>query len=172
MALDVNKPGEMEAVFEQIAKKWGRLDFIVHSIAFAPPEALQGRVVDVSREGFLTTMDVWCWTFIRMAHLAEPLMRKGGTMFTMTYYGSQMVVENYTTTSWESPRQRSKAPSATLRPRLAPKESASMPFHPGPWPRERPPAGIASSIEISMSEITTTATVMLLASVTRWRTRI
>ena len=57
--------------------------------------ALQGRVVDVSRDGFLTTMDVSCWTFIRMAHLAEPLMRKGGTLFTMTYYGSQMVVKNY-----------------------------------------------------------------------------
>ncbi len=57
--------------------------------------ALQGRVVDVSREGFATTMDVSCWTFIRMAHLAEPLMRKGGTLFTMSYYGSQMVVKNY-----------------------------------------------------------------------------
>src|SRR5262249_32281118 len=60
-----------------------------------PKDALQGRVVDVSREGFLTTMDVSCWTFIRMAHLAEPLMTKGGTLFTMTYYGSQMVVKNY-----------------------------------------------------------------------------
>jgi enoyl-[acyl-carrier protein] reductase I len=66
-----------------------------HSIAFSPKDALQGRVVDVSREGFLATMDVSCWTFIRMAHLAEPLMRKGGTLFTMTYYGSQMVVKNY-----------------------------------------------------------------------------
>jgi enoyl-[acyl-carrier protein] reductase I len=95
MPLDVNKPGEMEAVFERIAKDWGKLDFVVHSIAFSPKDALQGRVVDVSREGFLTTMDVSCWTFIRMAHLAEPLMRKGGTLFTMTYYGSQMVVKNY-----------------------------------------------------------------------------
>ena len=95
MPLDVNAPGEMEAVFEQIAKQWGDLDFLVHSIAFSPKEALQGRVVDVSREGFLTTLDVSVWTFIRMAHLAEPLMRKGGTMFTMTYYGSQMVVKNY-----------------------------------------------------------------------------
>ena len=57
--------------------------------------SLQGRVVDVSRDGFLTTLDVSCWTFIRMAHLAEPLMREGGTLFTMTYYGSQMVVKNY-----------------------------------------------------------------------------
>jgi enoyl-[acyl-carrier protein] reductase I len=85
----------MEAVFERIAKDWGSLDFAVHSIAFSPKDALQGRVVDVSRDGFLTTMDVSCWTFIRMAHLAEPLMRKGGTLFTMTYYGSQMVVKNY-----------------------------------------------------------------------------
>jgi enoyl-[acyl-carrier protein] reductase I len=67
----------------------------VHSIAFSPKEALQGRVVDVSREGFRATMDVSCWTFIRMAHLAEPLMRRGGSLFTMTYYGSQMVVKNY-----------------------------------------------------------------------------
>ena len=93
--LDVNAPGQMEAVFEQIEKEWGKLDFLVHSIAFSPKDALQGRVVDVSRDGFLTTMDVSCWTFIRMAHLAEPLMRKGGTLFTMTYYGSQMVIKNY-----------------------------------------------------------------------------
>jgi enoyl-[acyl-carrier protein] reductase I len=95
MPLDVNKPGQMEALFERIGKEWGKLDFVVHSIAFSPKEALQGRVVDVSREGFATTMDVSCWTFIRMAHLAEPLMRKGGTLFTMSYYGSQMVVKNY-----------------------------------------------------------------------------
>jgi enoyl-[acyl-carrier protein] reductase I len=95
MPLDVNVVGQMEAVFERIAKDWGRLDFVVHSIAFSPKDALQGRVVDVSREGFLTTMDVSCWTFIRMAHLAEPLMKKGGTLFTMTYYGSQIVVKNY-----------------------------------------------------------------------------
>jgi enoyl-[acyl-carrier protein] reductase I len=95
MPLDVNEPGQMEAVFERIAKEWGQLDFVVHSIAFSPKEALQGRVVDVSKAGFLATMDVSCWTFIRMAHLAEPLMRKGGTLFTMTYYGSQRVVKNY-----------------------------------------------------------------------------
>ena len=95
MPLDARIPGQMEAVFECIAKTWGKIDFVVHSIAFSPKEALEGRVVDVSREGFLTTMDVSCWTFIRMAHLAEPLMPNGGTLFTMTYYGSQMVVKNY-----------------------------------------------------------------------------
>ena len=95
MPLDVGIPGQMEAVFDRIAKDWGELDFVVHSIAFSPKDALQGRVVDVTRDGFLTTLDVSCWTFIRLAHLAEPLMRKGGTLFTMTYYGSQMVVKNY-----------------------------------------------------------------------------
>jgi enoyl-[acyl-carrier protein] reductase I len=95
MPLDVNEPGQMEAVFKKIGEEWGKLDFLVHSIAFSPKDALHGRVVDVGREGFLTTMEVSCWTFIRMAHLAEPLMRKGGTLFTMTYYGSQMVVKNY-----------------------------------------------------------------------------
>ena len=95
MPLDVRTDGQMEAVFERIRKEWGRLDFLVHSIAFSPKDALGGRVVDVPREGFLTTMDVSCWSFIRMAHLAEPLMKRGGTLFTMSYYGSQMVVKNY-----------------------------------------------------------------------------
>jgi enoyl-[acyl-carrier protein] reductase I len=95
MPLDVNASGQMEAVFERIAQDWGELDFVVHSIAFSPKEALRGRVVDVTRDGFVTTLDVSCWTFIRMAHLAEPLMKKGGTLFTMTYYGSQRVIKNY-----------------------------------------------------------------------------
>ncbi len=95
MPLDVSVPGQMEAVFERIAEDWGELDFVVHSIAFSPRETLQGRVVDAPRDGFLTTLDISCWSFIRMAHLAEPLMKRGGTLFTMSYYGSQMVVKNY-----------------------------------------------------------------------------
>jgi enoyl-[acyl-carrier protein] reductase I len=95
MPLDVAVPGQMEAVFERIEQEWGEIDFVVHSIAFSPKETLQGRVVDAPREGFLKTMDISCWSFIRMAHLAEPLMKNGGTLFTMTYYGSQMVVKNY-----------------------------------------------------------------------------
>ena len=95
MPLDVEAPGHMEAVFERIEKEWGKLDFLVHSIAFSPKEALGGRVIDVKRDGFITTMDISCWSFIRMAHLAEPLMKDGGAIFTMTYYGSQMVVKNY-----------------------------------------------------------------------------
>jgi len=95
MPMDVMSEGQLEAVFECIAAQWGELDFVVHSIAFSPRETLAGRVTDAPREGFLKTMDVSCWSFIRMAQLAEPLMKKGGTLFTMTYYGSQRVVENY-----------------------------------------------------------------------------
>jgi enoyl-[acyl-carrier protein] reductase I len=95
MPLDMRLPGQLEAVFDRISNRWGRLDFVIHSIAFSPKEALQGRVVDVPLDGFLSTMEISCWSFMRMAHLAEPLMKDGGTLFTMSYYGSQMVVENY-----------------------------------------------------------------------------
>lgn len=95
LALDVAMPGQMEAVFEAIEKEWGKLDFLVHSIAFAPHDTLAGRVTDAPLDGFLKTMEISCWSFMRMAHLAEPLMKDGGTLFTMTYYGSERVVENY-----------------------------------------------------------------------------
>jgi enoyl-[acyl-carrier protein] reductase I len=95
MPLNVQVKGQLEAVFDTIKKQWGKLDICLHSIAFAPKQDLQGRVVDCSKEGFLLAMDVSCWSFIRMAKLAEPLMKDGGTLSTMTYYGSQRVVENY-----------------------------------------------------------------------------
>ena len=95
MPLNVDDPGQMDAVFQRLARDWGRLDFLVHSIASAPKDTLQGRVVDASRDGFLKTMQVTCWSFIHMARLAEPLMKTGGTLFTMTYYGSRIVVEHY-----------------------------------------------------------------------------
>jgi enoyl-[acyl-carrier protein] reductase I len=95
MPLDLRREGELETVFEAVGRHWGRLDFALHSIAFAPGEDLRGRVVDCSKGGFLQAMDISCWSFIRMAHLAEPLMTNGGTLFCMTYYCSQMVVENY-----------------------------------------------------------------------------
>jgi len=95
MPMDVNVPGQLEAVFDRIEDEWESLDFVVHSIAFSPKDTLCGRVVDSPRDGFTATMDVSCWSFMRMAHLAEPLMTNGGTLFTMSYYGSQMVVKNY-----------------------------------------------------------------------------
>ena len=95
MPLDLQTEGSLEANFAQIEKQWGKLDICLHSIAFCPKEDQQGRVTDCSKDGFLLAMEVSCWSFIRMAKLAEPLMKDGGTLSTMTYYGSQMVVENY-----------------------------------------------------------------------------
>jgi enoyl-[acyl-carrier protein] reductase I len=95
LPLDLRRDGNLEEVFERIRQEWGSIDICLHSIAFAPAKDLQGRVVDCSKEGFLTAMEISCWSFIRMAKLAEPLMKAGGTLFTMTYYGSQMVVEHY-----------------------------------------------------------------------------
>ncbi|CAB5516058.1 Enoyl-[acyl-carrier-protein] reductase [NADH] FabI [Achromobacter anxifer] len=95
LPLDLIREGELEAVFDSIAAEWGQLDFVLHSIAFAPRDDLHGRVTDCSRAGFLQAMDISCWSFIRMAKLAEPLMRNGGALFCMSYYGSQMVVEHY-----------------------------------------------------------------------------
>src|SRR3974377_558545 len=88
MPLNVQTEGQMEAVFDEIAKKWGKIDIVLHSIAFAPRADLQGRVVDCSKEGFLLAMDVSCWYLIRMANTADPLMKDGGPVATMTYYGS------------------------------------------------------------------------------------
>ena len=95
LPLDVEANGALEAVFEAIVKRWGRLDFLVHSIAFAPKEDLHGRVTDCSREGFLRAMDVSCHSFMRMAKLAEPLMTQGGCLLTMSYHGADEVVSNY-----------------------------------------------------------------------------
>jgi enoyl-[acyl-carrier protein] reductase I len=95
LPLDVNAEGQTAQVFERIKKDWGQLDFLLHSIAFSPKETLHGRVIDVERDGFLKTMEISCWSFMHMARLAEPLMKRGGSMFTMTHYGSQMVVQNY-----------------------------------------------------------------------------
>jgi len=92
---DVRIPGQLEAVFEQIRAAWGGLDFLMHSIAFAPREDLHGRLTDCSAEGFNIAMDVSCHSFIRMAHLAEPLMSGGGCLLAVTFYGSERVVAHY-----------------------------------------------------------------------------
>ena len=93
--LDVSIPGQLEALFELIQARWGKLDILVHSIAFAPKDDLRGGLLSCSAEGFAKAMDVSCHSFIRMARLAAPLMSDGGTMFAMSYYGAQRVVPNY-----------------------------------------------------------------------------
>ena len=95
LPLDVSAPGQLEAVFEAIEKRWGSLDILVHSIAWAPQEDLQGGLLTCSADGFAKAIDISCHSFIRMARLAAPLMKNGGTMFAMSYYGANRVVPNY-----------------------------------------------------------------------------
>ena len=95
MPCDVRVDGELEAVFAAIQEKWGRLDFVIHSIAFANRDDLHGRVTDCSRDGFALAMDVSCFSFIRCAKLAEPLMTNGGALITVSFYGGRKVVEHY-----------------------------------------------------------------------------
>jgi enoyl-[acyl-carrier protein] reductase I len=95
MPLDVSVEGELEALFETIARQWGRLDILVHSIAFAPKEDLQGGLVNCSAAGFAKAMDVSCHSFVRMARLAAPLMTDGGTMMAMSYHGANKVIPTY-----------------------------------------------------------------------------
>jgi enoyl-[acyl-carrier protein] reductase I len=93
--LDVSVPGQLEVVFDRIREHWGKLDILVHSIAFAPKDDLRGGLLDCSADGFAKAMDISCHSFIRMARLAAPLMTDGGTMFAMSYYGANRVVPNY-----------------------------------------------------------------------------
>ena len=95
MPLDVEQDGQMEAVFDALGARWGRLDFVLHSIAFAPAADLHGRVADSSRAGFARAMDISCHSLARMARLAEPLMQGGGSLLTMSYLGAEEVVANY-----------------------------------------------------------------------------
>ncbi|NLA52113.1 MAG: enoyl-ACP reductase FabI [Alcaligenaceae bacterium] len=95
LPLNVSHESQLEELFEVVTQRWGKLDFLLHSIAFAPKDDLHGRVVDSSAEGFLQAMDVSCHSFIRMARLAEPLMKEGGSLMTMSYLGGEEVVPNY-----------------------------------------------------------------------------
>jgi enoyl-[acyl-carrier protein] reductase I len=95
MPLDVTRPEEIDAVFARIGQEWGKLDIFVHSIAWAPKEDLQGGLLNCSAEGFSRAMDISCHSFVRMARLAAPLMKDGGTLFTMSYHGANKVAPNY-----------------------------------------------------------------------------
>lgn len=92
---DVREPGRLEDVFARIAQEWGQLDFVLHSIAYAPKEDLHRCVTDCSQAGFAMAMDVSCHSFIRVARLAEPLMTNGGCLLTVTFYGAERAVEDY-----------------------------------------------------------------------------
>jgi len=130
MPLDVSKPGELEAVFERIGKDWGSVDIVVHSIAWAPKDDLQGGLLSCSAEGFSRAMDISCHSFIRMARLAAPLMKEGGSLFAMSYHGAQKVVANYNVMG--PIKAALEAACRYLAYELGPKGIRVHPISPGP----------------------------------------
>jgi len=130
LPLDVAQPGQLESVFAAIDRQWGQLDVLVHSIAWAPKDDLQGGLLNCSAEGFAKAMDVSCHSFIRMARLAAPLMKNGGTMFTMSYYGANKVVSNYNVMG--PVKAALEASARYLAYELGPKGIRVHPISPGP----------------------------------------
>lgn len=95
LPLDLAQPAQLDAVFDHIGALWGRLDFVLHSVAFCPAEDLHGRVTDCSAAGFAQAMDISCHSFLRLVRKAEPLMQGGGSLLTVSYYGAEKVVDHY-----------------------------------------------------------------------------
>ncbi len=163
---DVRIPGQLEEVFSRIKSEWGHLDFLLHSIAFAPREDLHGRVTDCSVAGFDLAMEISCHSFIRMAHLAEPLMQNGGCLLAVTFYGSEHVVKNYnlmgpvkaalessTATSPPNSDQKAFAPTRSLRVRSRPARPAASTGSTNCWKPRRPAPRNINSWTLRMSEI-------------------
>ncbi|HVE21733.1 MAG TPA: enoyl-ACP reductase FabI [Acidocella sp.] len=141
LPLDVEVEGALESVFTAIAGKWGRLDFLLHSIAFAPKEDLHSPLLACSRKGFAQAMDISCHSFIRMAYLAKPLMTQGGALFTMSFYGAHRVVEHY---NLMGPVKAALEASAKyLAAELAPSRIRVYVISPGPL-RTRAASGITA----------------------------
>lgn len=95
LPLDVREPGQFGQLFDSLRQHWSQIDICLHSIAFCPKQDLQSRVVDCSRNGFVTAMDISVYSFIRMVRQAEPLMAAGGACMTVSFLGSEKVVEHY-----------------------------------------------------------------------------
>jgi len=95
MPCDVLRAGELETVFGELRARWGRLDFLFHSLAGARAHDLRGRLADCAADGFAEAMLVTCHSFVRAARLAEDLMPSGGALVTVSYYGAEKVVEHY-----------------------------------------------------------------------------
>ena len=95
MQADVQEPKSLDKLFETMKREWGRLDFLVHALAYSDKEELTGRFVNASRENFLRSMDVSCFSFVDLARRSIPLMRRGSSILTITYMGSKRVTPNY-----------------------------------------------------------------------------
>lgn len=128
--LDVEDDTQMGALFEKITQEWGRLDFVLHSIAFAPLDDLHGPVLNTSREGFARAMDISCHSLIRLARHAAPLMSHGGSLLTMSYEGANRVAPNYGIMGLA--KAALEAATRTLAAELGPDNISVNAISPGP----------------------------------------
>jgi enoyl-[acyl-carrier protein] reductase I len=140
LPLDVEIDGQMEAVFNTIKSEWGQLDFVVHSIAYCPKDDLHGPVSGCSKVGFAQPMDISVQSLIRMTRLAIPLMPKGGSILTMSYYGAEKVVDNYNVMG--PVKSALEGTVRYLAAELGPKQIRVNAISPGPL-RTRAGSGIA-----------------------------
>lgn len=95
LSCDVTNQTEVDAAFDQVGKEFGKLDFLIHSIAFAPREALDGEYLDTTRDAFLTALEISAYSLPQLARAAAPLMSDGGSIVCMSYYGAEKVVAGY-----------------------------------------------------------------------------
>lgn len=95
ISCDATNEKDLDALFEKLKKRWGKIDFVVHAIAFSKKEELAGKYLDTSRDNFLLTMDVSCYSFVSVANRATKIMNPGGSILTLTYYGAEKVIPNY-----------------------------------------------------------------------------
>ncbi|HET9438682.1 MAG TPA: enoyl-ACP reductase [Longimicrobiales bacterium] len=95
ISCDVTQDEQIEAAFQEISAKWGGIDVLIHAIAFANREDLEGRFVDTSRSGFVTALEISAYSLVALARAAAPLMTNGGSIVTLSYYGSEKVVPSY-----------------------------------------------------------------------------
>jgi enoyl-[acyl-carrier protein] reductase I len=129
-ALDVMQDETVDRVFEEIASTWGRLDFLLHSIAFCPKADLHAPVIETSRDGFLMAMDISCHSFLRMVKRAVPLMPQGGTCMTVSFLGAERAVEHYNIMGPVKAALESSVKYAAVQ--LGPKKITVHALSPGP----------------------------------------
>ena len=127
--VDVTNPGELDGMVADLKVAWGELDYVVHSIAFAPREAMDGRYIDTTRDDWITALEVSAYSLVAAAQALEDLLTENASMVTLSYYAAEKVVPN--TTSWASPRVLWKPACVTSPTTLARRVYASMRSPPG-----------------------------------------